>query len=160
MRHKCTADRLKRIEDQWGSCRCTHCGRWFRSKGGLAVHRCCPPPSSHPLQRKPAASKRLPTQRPTTSDRAEFGLVCGCGRCFGDSRTCLAIALSASRLLPPSRAPRGHIWECVPRSKVQGVCVCACVRACVCVCVRACVSVCECVCVCVCVCLCECRQSS
>ena len=39
-RHKCTAERQKRNEDQRGSCRCTHCGRWFRSKGGLAVHRC------------------------------------------------------------------------------------------------------------------------
>ena len=81
-RHKCTAERQKRIEDQRGSCRCTHCGRWFRSKGGLSVHRCCPPPSSHPLQRKPAASKRLPTRWLTASERAEIGFVCGCWRCF------------------------------------------------------------------------------
>ena len=47
------------------------------------------------------------------------------GDVFGDSRTCLAIALFASRrLLPPSGAPRGHIWQCIPRSKV---CVCVCV---------------------------------
>ena len=26
-RHKCTAER----QNQWGSCWCTHCGRWFRS---------------------------------------------------------------------------------------------------------------------------------
>ena len=81
-RHKCTAERQKRIDDQRGSCRCTHCGRCFWSKGRLAVHRCCPPPSSHPLQRKPAASKRLPTRRPTISERDEFILVCACGRCF------------------------------------------------------------------------------
>ena len=44
------------------------------------------------------------------------------GRVFGDSRTCHTIALSASRrLLPPSGAPRGHIWQCIPRSKVQSV---------------------------------------
>ena len=49
------------------------------------------------------------------------------GGVFGDSRTCLAIALSASRrLLPPSGAPCGHIWQCVQRSKVQSVCVCVC----------------------------------
>ena len=53
------------------------------------------------------------------------------GGVFGDSRTCLTIGLSASRrLLPPSGAPRGHIWQCVPRSKVQGVCVCVCVCVC------------------------------
>ena len=56
------------------------------------------------------------------------------GGVFGDSRTCLAIVLSASRrLMPTSGAPRGNIWQCVPRSKVQDVC--ACVRACVSVCV-------------------------
>ena len=63
------------------------------------------------------------------------------GGVFGDSRTCLAIALFASRrLLPPSGTPRGHIWQCVPRSKV---CVCVCVRACV----RACACVGKCACV-------------
>ena len=99
-RHKCTAERQKRIEDRRGSCLYTYCGRWFRSKGGLAVHRCCPPPSSHSLQRKLAASKRLPTRRPTASERAEFGLVCGCGRCFRRqqdlSRHCPFCKLSAA----------------------------------------------------------------
>ena len=62
------------------------------------------------------------------------------GGVLGDSRTCLAIALSASRrLLLTCGAPSGHIWHCVPRSKVQGprcvcVCVCVCVCGCVCVC--------------------------
>ena len=61
------------------------------------------------------------------------------GGVFGDGRTCLAIALFASRrLLPPSGAPSGHIWLCVPRSKVC-VCVCVCVCMCVCVCVCVCV---------------------
>ena len=47
-------------------------------------------------------------------------------------RTCLAIPLSASRrLLPPCGAPRGHIWQCAPRYKIQSVRVRACVRACV-----------------------------
>ena len=42
----------------------------------------------------------------------------------------------------PSGAPRGHIWQCVPRSKVQSPrCVCVCV--CVCVCARVCVRECE-----------------
>ena len=28
------------VGDRWGSVRCTVCGRWFRSRGGIAVHRC------------------------------------------------------------------------------------------------------------------------
>ena len=54
------------------------------------------------------------------------------GGVFGNSRSCLAIALFASRrLLPPSGAPSGHIWLCVDVC----VCVCVCVHVCVCVCV-------------------------
>ena len=39
-RHKCLAERIKPIQEQRGALQCTVCQRWFRSKGGLAVHRC------------------------------------------------------------------------------------------------------------------------
>lgn len=38
--HKCIAERIKPICDQSGAVQCAACCRWFRSKGGLAVHRC------------------------------------------------------------------------------------------------------------------------
>ena len=80
-RHKWAVERWKLIECQRGSCWCIHCGRWFRSKGELAVHRCCHPPSRLPLT---AAKQQLclPARRRTASDHAEFDLVCGFGSCF------------------------------------------------------------------------------
>ena len=36
-RHKCIEERLK-LEHQ--QLQCTACDRWFRSKGGLAAHKC------------------------------------------------------------------------------------------------------------------------
>ena len=39
-RHKCRDERAKPVDEQRGSVKCGGCGRWFRSKGGLAVHRC------------------------------------------------------------------------------------------------------------------------
>lgn len=38
--HKCIAERIKSICDQSGAVQCAACCRWFRSKDGLAVHRC------------------------------------------------------------------------------------------------------------------------
>ena len=123
-RHKCTAERQKRIEDQRGSYRCTHCGRWFWSKVGLAVLRCCPPLVailSSENQKLPSTCQhdgRLPLNVLSSALSVDVGGV------FGDSRICHAIALPATRrLLLPGGAPRGHIWECVSRSKVR-----ACVR--------------------------------
>ena len=39
-RHKCTAERRRPIHEQRGLVRCSVCGRWFRSRGDLAVHKC------------------------------------------------------------------------------------------------------------------------
>ena len=39
-RHKCLAERQLPVHQQRGSAQCVSCCRWFRSKGGLAVHRC------------------------------------------------------------------------------------------------------------------------
>ena len=41
-RHKCKEERRKPIADQIGSRKCPACKRWFRSAGGLAVHKCRP----------------------------------------------------------------------------------------------------------------------
>ena len=39
-RHKCLAERQKPISEQRGAVRCQQCHSWFRSTGGLTVHRC------------------------------------------------------------------------------------------------------------------------
>ena len=39
-RHKCTAERQKPVSQQRGAVQCGTCHKWFRSKGGLAVHSC------------------------------------------------------------------------------------------------------------------------
>ena len=39
-RHKCLAERQKPVCQQRGAAQCPTCHKWFRSKGGLAVHRC------------------------------------------------------------------------------------------------------------------------
>lgn len=41
-RHKCTSERSKPVCQQKGAVLCQVCQRWFRSKGGLAVHTCRP----------------------------------------------------------------------------------------------------------------------
>ena len=42
-RHKCLEERSKPVCEQRGAIQCANCRRWFRSRGGLAVHRCRPP---------------------------------------------------------------------------------------------------------------------
>ena len=42
LRHKCLDERQKPVCEQRGAKQCSHCQRWFRSRGGLAVHRCMP----------------------------------------------------------------------------------------------------------------------
>ena len=37
--HKCTAEHQKPVQEQEGAAECLMCGRWLRSRGGLAVHR-------------------------------------------------------------------------------------------------------------------------
>ena len=39
-RHKCRSEREKPVWEQRGATQCLVCSRWFRSKGGMAVHRC------------------------------------------------------------------------------------------------------------------------
>ncbi|XP_062507166.1 uncharacterized protein LOC134183599 [Corticium candelabrum] len=39
-RHKCMEERRKPIREQQGAIQCSNCLKWFRSKGGLTVHRC------------------------------------------------------------------------------------------------------------------------
>lgn len=43
-RHKCLAERQKPISEQRGAVQCQQCYSWFRTSGGLAVHRCRPGP--------------------------------------------------------------------------------------------------------------------
>ena len=43
-RHKCLAERQKPISEQRGAVQCQQCHSWFRSRGGLIVHRCRPGP--------------------------------------------------------------------------------------------------------------------
>ncbi len=38
-RHRCTAECQKPVQVQEGAVECLMCGRWLRSRGGLAVHR-------------------------------------------------------------------------------------------------------------------------
>ena len=41
-RHKCLDERQKPVCEQQGATQCSQGRRWFRSRGGLAVHRCMP----------------------------------------------------------------------------------------------------------------------
>ena len=41
-RHKCVTERQKPVYEQRGAAQCSQCLRWFRSRGGLEVHRCIP----------------------------------------------------------------------------------------------------------------------
>ena len=44
-RDKCIEERSKPISEQRGAVICSSCHRWFRSRGGLAVHVCRPTPN-------------------------------------------------------------------------------------------------------------------
>ena len=39
-RHKCVSERRKPVSEQLGAVQCQSCQKWFRSRGGLAVHVC------------------------------------------------------------------------------------------------------------------------
>ena len=41
-RHKCLREREKPVSEQRGAAQCLQCQRWFKSRGGLAVHTCRP----------------------------------------------------------------------------------------------------------------------
>ena len=47
-RHKCLSERNKPVSEQRGTAQCQTCRKWFRSRGGLAVHTCRPPGSGSP----------------------------------------------------------------------------------------------------------------
>ena len=103
-RHKCREERGRPVEQQRGACRCGGCHRWFRSRGGLAVHRCTPDPepvvelaaspvtssSRHhhrcvPVTKSAGQTAKHSgptTKRPTVAERATFTLWCVCGRRF------------------------------------------------------------------------------
>ena len=38
-RHKCMEERRKPLREQQRAIQCSNCFKWFRSKGGLTVHR-------------------------------------------------------------------------------------------------------------------------
>ena len=44
-RHKCVDERRKPVSQQKGAVQCGTCHRWFRSRGGKAVHVCRQPGS-------------------------------------------------------------------------------------------------------------------
>ena len=42
MRHKCVDERRKLVWEQKGAVQCLLCQKWFRSKGGITIHRYVP----------------------------------------------------------------------------------------------------------------------
>ena len=94
-RHKCLDERRKPVSEQRGSRQCSSCERWFRSAGGLAVHKC---PNSRML---PATSSRAPCRAAVSTiaaqatpppQRVRLALSCckahcgACGRCCRSTR--------------------------------------------------------------------------
>ena len=41
-RHKCVIEREKPVSEQRGAAQCLQCMKWFKSRGGLALHKCVP----------------------------------------------------------------------------------------------------------------------
>ena len=41
-RHKCLNERQKPVSEQRGAVQCLRCVRWFKSRGGLTLHKCIP----------------------------------------------------------------------------------------------------------------------
>ena len=106
-RHKCKAERAKPVAEQRGACKCSQCGHWFRSRGGLAVHHCAKSPPvtisspvdasallccaahcsscgrcfrSVPGRSRHRCSRLCP--RPSLKDRSGFTHICACSRRF------------------------------------------------------------------------------
>lgn len=94
-RHKCIPERQKPVSQQRGSRMCKVCGRWFRSPGGLAVHKCqgateictttaaAPAPivlqrsaGALPLQTSASAAQRMPLVQSCCKAHCN-----ACGRC-------------------------------------------------------------------------------
>ena len=94
-RHKCLGEHRKRVSEQRGSRQCSSCRRWFRSAGGLAVHKCpisqtLPTTSSQALCQ--AAVSTIAVQTTPLKPRVRLALSyckahCGaCGRCCRSTR--------------------------------------------------------------------------
>ena len=74
-RHKCTSERVKPVHEQRGYEKCGKCMCWFKSKGGLAVHRC----STSVLQEELESQSNVPSISRTTAQTVKCSL---CGRGF------------------------------------------------------------------------------
>ena len=152
-RHKCKAERAKPVKEQKGACQCGECGRWLKSRGGLARHKCTYPQSAAgaPLPASPLcciahcqacdrcfASTRgcarhrcsRTCSRPTIQDRQGFTCVCACSRRFrlphhlDRHRAVCSSSLSAA---PPG--PTKPSWQWLNRTGMcECVCVCVCAR--------------------------------
>ena len=109
-RHKCIQERSLPVQNQRGAVQCSACQRWFRSKGGRAVHSC--PASSSFSSPHPSATPTLPhvstatgiqcsachrelrnnsgfsrhkcvrAKRCSSAERTDFQFMCDCGRKF------------------------------------------------------------------------------
>ena len=74
-RHKCIAGRRRPVREQTGAVQCVSCGRWFRSRGGLAVHRC---------RREEEPAPQAPGSETGAATASQGQVVCGeCERTFG-----------------------------------------------------------------------------
>ena len=81
------------MELQKRAYRCDRCGRWLRSRGGLALHRCVPASvqsvsTFHSVQSVSALpegagrSSSIGISSPTAAQQANLPRQCGCGRRF------------------------------------------------------------------------------
>ena len=82
-RHKCTDQRELPVHLQRGAKQCLACYRWFRSAGGLSVHKC-----NVSVVTRPAAQSTSPPGGSATVRHAIPGMTCcvrhcaDCDRCF------------------------------------------------------------------------------
>ena len=111
-RYKCSAERARPVPDQKGARHCHRCDRWFRSAGGMAVHRCSGSPS--------VSASSVTVSNLGQVDLVAVGLECCqahcdlCGRCFkrrGYGRHCCSGA-----------CPRPTVQA---RQQFQHVCLCS-----------------------------------
>ena len=79
-RHNCKRELMLTVSQQSGSVQCSHLNRWFRSKGGLAVHRSSTRDRTPLLPADDDAPGGSDTKQKTNVDHA---VQCKeCGRCF------------------------------------------------------------------------------
>ena len=109
-RHKCIAERQKPVHQQRGAIQCGRCHRWFKSRGGFAVHKCSSIDAQRPTithgkeaaqsllecevchrqfhsssgfkRHKCSRAARKPQKRSTVTERESFQHSCQCGRKF------------------------------------------------------------------------------